>query len=523
MNYVLVTGGSISGIGKGITASSAGLLLKEAGRRVTAIKIDPYLNMHAGTMSPLEHGEVFVLDDGGECDLDLGNYERFLDVTLGSDHNMTTGKVMAHVLERERRGDYLGQTVQIVPHVTDAIQAWIERVAGGAGADTCIIELGGTAGDLESAPFIEALGQLRARVGAANFRNIHVVHVPIVGEQKTKPAQQSVALLRSLGLFPDVVVCRCSQPLLPTVRAKLARFCRLPEASVLDACDVESVWDVPEALARQGMCGLLGAAGDVEARPRWPRLAPGAAPRVTVAIVGKYVSLKDAYLSVTHALEHACWAVGATLDIAWIDAEEISDEGAACACLSKAHAIVVPGGFGVRGIEGMIRVVEYARLNAVPFLGICLGMQVAVIEFCRHVLGMAGANSTEFDARTPYPVVVRRPGGVLNVGKRTTCLRPGSHLDELYGPEAANVVRERHRHRYEVNLDMVPCIEALGLEFTGRDATGQHLHACELTGWPFFVGVQYHAEYTSRPWTPSPVFVGLLAAAVARVPILNAA
>jgi CTP synthase len=521
MRYVLVTGGGISGIGKGIAASSVGLLLKEAGHRVTAIKIDPYLNQNAGTLSPLEHGEVFVLDDGGEADLDLGNYERFLDVTLTRDHNLTTGKIMAHVFERERNGDYLGQTVQIVPHVTDAIQAWIERVADAADADTCIIELGGTAGDLEAAPFIEALTQLQARIGRDHFRILHVSHVPIVGEQKTKPTQQSVALLRSMGLCPDVVACRCAEPLLPAVRDKIARFCRLPTANVIDACDVASIWDVPAALARQGICGLLWGGGDAEVIGkvlRWPQRHAG--PRVRVAVVGKYITLTDAYLSLTHALEHAGWAVGAAVDIVWIDAEDID-----WAQLAGAHAIIVPGGFGTRGTAGMIRAVEYARRHSVPFLGICLGMQIAVIEFCRNVIKMKDATSTEFDAETPCPVVravaavgeaADVPGGMPCIGGRDTHFRPGSRLARLYG---ATCVRERHRHRYEVNAAMVPYLDAAGLLCVGRDVTAAHVHACELSGPAFFVAVQYHPEYTSRPWTPSPLFMGLLSAAGGCAPL----
>jgi len=546
MRYVVVTGGVLSGLGKGVTASSMGVLLKSAGLRVTSVKIDPYLNVDAGTMSPFEHGEVFVLDDGGEVDLDLGNYERFLDIALTRDNNITTGKVYAAVVERERRGDYLGKTVQVIPHITNEIQEWIERVAhvssdGDNGApDVCVIELGGTVGDIESAPFVEALRQFQFRVGRENICFVHVSLVPVmgpVGEQKTKPTQHTVKELRGLGIIPDILVCRSAKPLQDDTRAKLAAFCHVSEDAVVSAHDVSNIYRVPMMLEEQGVSGVLSGLFGFELpseRPLlddWKAMADrvdNPAEEVRIATVGKYTGLSDSYLSVIKALQHSSYAVGRKLVIDWIESTDLDDQtasadpeahAAAWELLSGADGVLVPGGFGIRGIEGKIKAAEYARKNNVPYLGVCLGLQVATIEFCRNVLGMEGANSTEFDEDTPHPAVVFMPeiskthmGGTMRLGtKPTPFLVDDCKMRRLYG--GADHVDERHRHRYEVNPDFIERIEEAGLKYVGKDETGQRCEIMELDGHPYFVGTQYHPEFKSRPGRPSPPFLGLLMAA----------
>jgi len=538
MKYILVTGGVISGLGKGVTVGSVGMLMKGCGYNVTCIKIDPYLNVDAGTISPMEHGEVFVLDDGGEADLDLGTYERFLDVTLTRDHNLTMGKLMASVLERERRGDYLGKTVQMVPHVTDAVHAWIERVshipvgAGEPGAgdcepNICIIELGGTVGDIESAPFVEALHQFQYRVGKDNMCVLHVSFVPVLGEQKTKPTQQSVAMLRSLGLAPNLLACRCEEPLAPAVRDKLALFCQVPRDHVIQLCNVSNIWRVPSMLVDQGVhaCLLRLLELDHTRAPTWHYdisqrwdAVTASAPNTTIAVVGKYTASLDAYLSITKALEHASIALGVNVHVLWVDAEalEAHDETAWWR-LRAAGGVLVPGGFGGRGIEGMVMAVHYARTNGIPFLGICLGMQIAVVEFCRNVAGMPAANSTEFDKDTPSPVVciiddgATHMGGTMHLGAHPTHLTQGSVVAGLYQKE---IIVERHRHRYEVNPDMVDIMKKEGMCFVGSDVDGKRVDVVELAAatHPFFVGVQFHPEFRSRPLNASPLFVGLVKA-----------
>ena len=523
-----------------------GVLLKSAGLRVTSVKIDPYLNVDAGTMSPFEHGEVFVLDDGGEVDLDLGNYERFLDVALTRDNNITTGKVYAAVVERERRGDYLGKTVQVIPHITNEIQEWIERVAhvssdGDNGApDVCVIELGGTVGDIESAPFVEALRQFQFRVGRENICFVHVSLVPVmgpVGEQKTKPTQHTVKELRGLGIIPDILVCRSAKPLQDDTRAKLAAFCHVSEDAVVSAHDVSNIYRVPMMLEEQGVSGVLSGLFGFELpseRPLlddWKAMADrvdNPAEEVHIATVGKYTGLSDSYLSVIKALQHSSYAVGRKLVIDWIESADLDDQtasadpeahAAAWELLNGADGVLVPGGFGIRGIEGKIKAAGYARENNVPYLGVCLGLQVATIEFCRNVLGMEGANSTEFDEDTPHPAVVFMPeiskthmGGTMRLGtKPTPFLVDDCKIRRLYG--GANHVDERHRHRYEVNPDFIEQIEEAGLKYVGKDETGQRCEIMELDGHPYFVGTQYHPEFKSRPGRPSPPFLGLLMAA----------
>ena len=537
MKYVVVSGGVLSGLGKGVTASSIGVLLKSAGLRVTSVKIDPYLNSDAGTMSPFEHGEVFVLDDGGEVDLDLGNYERFLDISLERDHNITTGKIYSKVIEAERRGDYLGKTVQVIPHITDAVQSWIEDVAKRPAdgseetPDACVIELGGTVGDIESAPFIEALRQFQFRVGRENIYFVHVSLVPVmgpVGEQKTKPTQHTVKELRGLGITPDVLVCRAETPLTDDTREKLAAFCHVSPNAVMGAHDVSNIYRVPLMLAEQGMCKVLDIDCNVtDLMVRWEKMADRAdssTEDVRIAMVGKYTGLSDSYLSVIKGLQHASLAVGRNLVIDWIEASELeTTNDPSWDLLRAADGILVPGGFGDRGIEGKILAANYARTNKVPYLGICLGLQVATIEFCRNVLGLEGSNSTEFDENTPHPAVVFMPeiskthlGGTMRLGSRPTIFQVDDcTMRRLYGGKER--IDERHRHRYEVNPDLINAIEKAGLVFVGKDETGQRCEIFELEGHPYYVGVQYHPEFKSRPDRPSPPFLGLLQAATGQL------
>ncbi len=549
MKYVIVTGGVLSGLGKGITASSIGVLMKSVGMKVTSIKIDPYLNSDAGTMSPFEHGEVFVLDDGGEADLDLGNYERFLDVSLTRDHNLTTGKVYSAVIERERRGDYLGKTVQVIPHITNEIQDWIERVSilptndSGDAPDACVIELGGTVGDIESSPFVEALRQFQFRVGRQNVCFVHVSLVPVmgpVGEQKTKPTQHTVKELRGLGITPDLIVCRSRDPLHDEVKEKLAAFCHVEPQAVISAHDVSNLYQIPISFERQGVRSMIAECIGVEESDRdeyleqWREMAnrvDSLEKEVKIAMVGKYTGLSDSYLSVIKALQHSAIAVNRKLIIDWIESTDLdssmldSDEdsyNSAWEKLKLADGILVPGGFGNRGVEGKIEAARYARENSIPYLGICLGLQIATIEFCRNVLKLEGANSEEFvedPAGLEHPAVVFMPeiskthmGGTMRLGaKITPFVVDDCKIKRLYG--GLDAVSERHRHRYEVNPDLIDRIEDAGLVYVGKDDTGQRCEIMELMGHPYFVGTQYHPEFKSRPGRPSPPFLGLLKAA----------
>lgn len=569
MKYIVVTGGVVSGLGKGITISSIGRLLKECGLKTTSIKIDPYLNVDAGTMSPFEHGEVFVLNDGGESDLDLGNYERFLSVSLTRDHNITTGKVYQAVLERERRGDYLGKTVQVVPHVTNEIQDWVQRVAplpvdsSGQSADVCLVEVGGTVGDIESMIFLEALRQFQFRVGRENIFFVHVSLVPVmgtVGEQKTKPTQHGVKELRSVGLSPDMIICRSSDKLEASTCHKIALFCHVRPENVLSVHDVSNVYHVPLILHEQRILNTLHShlrfprfAGqellpDLGAWSAMARSVDEFDVEVRIALVGKYCGLQDSYLSVLKALKHAAIAVRRRLNIIWIESTDLeplpegaangngaaadgSDDPAAkhakaWADLRSVHGIVVPGGFGVRGVEGKILTAKYAREQRVPYLGVCLGMQMLVVEYARSVLGWQGANSVEFDKDTPHPTVIFMPeidkttmGGTMRLGARKTVLHTPANGSEpslaslLYHGETD--IMERHRHRYEVNPEKVAAIESAGLNLVGRDETGERMEIAELprSVHPFYLGTQFHPEFKSRPLDPSPPFLGLLLAA----------
>ncbi|KAA8916803.1 hypothetical protein TRICI_001039 [Trichomonascus ciferrii] len=551
--------GVISGIGKGVIASSTGLLLKTLGLKVTSIKIDPYLNIDAGTMSPLEHGEVFTLDDGGEVDLDLGNYERYLSVTLTKDHNITTGKVYRRVIEKERKGDYLGKTVQVVPHLTNAIQGWIEEVArkpvdkDGETPDVCIVELGGTVGDIESAPFVEAIRQFKRRAGGSeNFALIHVSLVPVIhGEKKTKPTQSAVKTLRNEGLVPDIIACRCVEELGHSAIEKISMFCDVDISQVLGIHDVNSTYHVPIMLRDQGLVDLLtdkfkldkltSSQGRVDRGldlwDKWTTLTKSydnSFDPVNIAMVGKYTDLQDSYISVVKALEHSALYCKNKLNIVWIEATDLELEmkesntdkyDESWADLRKCDGILVPGGFGTRGVEGMILAANYARENDVPYLGICLGFQVGVIEFVRNVLGKQDATSAEFDEKCQTPAIVFMPeiskthlGGTMRLGSRPSYFQENtewSKLRQLYGsPDSVN---ERHRHRYEVNPDMVPEFESTDLHFIAKDETNQRMEILELKNHRYFVGTQYHPEYLSRVLDPSQPILGLVAASAKKL------
>ncbi|VEU20499.1 DEKNAAC101366 [Brettanomyces naardenensis] len=555
MKYVCVSGGVISGIGKGVLASSTGMLLKTLGLRVTSIKIDPYLNIDAGTMSPLEHGECYVLDDGGEVDLDLGNYERYLGISLSRQNNITTGKIYSTVIERERKGDYLGKTVQVVPHITDTIQNWIERVAkipvdkSGIEPDVCIIELGGTVGDIESAPFVEALRQFQFRVGRENFALIHVSLVPVInGEQKTKPTQAAIRELRGLGLYPDMIACRCQAKLDKHTIEKISMFCHVGPEQVLAVHNVSSTYHVPLLLKQEKILDFLNQRLQLSAMnvppemitkgdkllEDWTHLTcqeDRAFDKVKIAIVGKYTNLHDSYLSVIKSLEHSAMRCSRKLHIVWVESTDLEPAAEmknkanfhkAWQAVCTADGILVPGGFGNRGTEGMIAATKWARENNIPYLGVCLGLQIAVIEFARNVLGKPKATSTEFneDADEADSAIVYMPeidkekmGGTMRLGSRKTVFQPGSDssiIRRLYGdPESIN---ERHRHRYEVNPELANQFEEKGLKFVGRDEAGERMEIFELEDHPFFVGTQFHPEYLSKVLDPSRPFLGLVAA-----------
>ncbi|RWS15112.1 CTP synthase 1-like isoform X1 [Dinothrombium tinctorium] len=553
MKYILVTGGVISGIGKGVIASSIGALLKGCNLNVTAIKIDPYINIDAGTFSPYEHGEVFVLNDGGEVDLDLGNYERFLNVTLHADNNITTGKIYQQVIEKERRGDYLGKTVQVVPHITNAIQDWVERVAylpveeseegESIVPQVCIVELGGTIGDIEGMPFVEAFRQFQFRVKKENFCCVHVSLVPqpkSTGEHKTKPTQASVRELRGLGLAPDMIVVRSEQPVSHTVKDKISMFCHVSSEQVICIHDVRSIYHVPVAMYEQGVVENLAKTLSLNipnSVPNkmvsfWSDLAlrfDNLSQEVTISLVGKYTRLEDSYASVEKSLKHSSLAVNRKLKLRYIEAIDLEHSTQesnpvkyyeAWKTLCESDGVLVPGGFGVRGAEGKIAAIHWARTMKKPFLGICLGLQCAVIEFARNELKWNDAISTEFDLQqnTSKPVVIDMPehnptnkGGTMRLGKRKTIFKTSeSILRKLYGNK--EIIEERHRHRYEVNPSFVKDLEEKGMKFVGHDDSGQRMEIIELKDHPYFVAVQYHPEYTSRPLKPSPPYLGLILA-----------
>ena len=528
--HIFVTGGVASSLGKGLTASSLGRLLKSRGLRVTMQKLDPYINLDPGTMNPFQHGEVFVTDDGGESDLDLGHYERFVDVSLHRDSNSTTGSIYQTVLAKERRGDYLGNTVQVIPHITNEIKERIRRLATDE-VDVVITEIGGTVGDIEILPFLEAIRQFRKDVGRENVFYVHVTLVPWIGpsgEQKTKPTQHSVTELRSRGIQPDAIVCRSDRPIPTRLKEKISKLCDVPEEGIVSAIDTHNIYEIPLVLHDEGLdayvCRVLGVdhEADLEDWRRLVRRVEDATTEVRIGLVGKYINLPDAYLSVVEALKHGGFEHGAKVVVDWIaseDAEGLLAEGR----LQELDGIVVPGGFGVRGVEGKIASVTYAREHKVPFLGLCLGMQCAVIEFARNVCGLPGANSSEFDHATPHPVIdlmddqreVVDKGGTMRLGNYPAKLVPGSLVREAYGRE---VIYERHRHRYEFNPRYRRRLEEAGLWASGTSPDDRLVEFVELdrATHPFFVATQAHPEFKSRPNRPHPLFAGLVRAALAR-------
>ncbi|MGC2175424.1 MAG: CTP synthase [Acidimicrobiales bacterium] len=526
--YVFVTGGVSSSLGKGLTASSLGRLLKSRGLKVTMCKLDPYLNVDPGTMNPGEHGEVFVTDDGGETDLDLGHYERFIDESLSKISNTTTGSIYSNVIAKERRGDYLGKTVQVIPHVTDEIKERIRR-QGSLGADVVIVEIGGTVGDIEIVPFIESIRQFRRDAGRDNVCYVHLTLVPYLapsGEQKTKPTQHSVTELRSRGIQPDIIVCRSDQPISDSLKRKISLLCDVPVNAVISAVDEASIYDIPITLHHEGLdtmvCNTLGI--DLDEHPidlaPWEsvvRRVHNTTRTLKVGIIGKYVTMPDAYLSVVESIRHAGFAIGARTAIEWLEAERVPSELDADR-LGQLDAIIVPGGFGERGIEGMIATARIARENDIPYLGICLGMQIQVIEFARHVLGLSDAQSTEFSHSSSAPVIsllaeqmdVTDLGGTMRLGAWPAMLDEDSQVAELYG---ATVVSERHRHRYEFNARYRDQFEAGGMRCSGNSPDGRLVEFVELPGHSYFVGTQAHPEFKSRPDRPHPLFLGLIKAA----------
>jgi CTP synthase len=531
--YIFVTGGVASALGKGITSASIGRLLLARGLRVTCLKFDPYVNVDAGTMNPHQHGEVFVTDDGAETDMDLGHYERFIDADLTRDNNITTGKIYGTVIARERRGEYLGGTVQVIPHITNEIKEEIRRVGTSADADVVIVEVGGTVGDIEGLPFLEAIRQFRHNVGAGNVMYVHVSLVPYLagaGELKTKPTQHSVKELRSIGLQPDVIVCRTQQPLTRAVKEKIALFCDVTPEAVIQALDAATIYEVPLILEREGLGQLVVERLGLPAVP--PDLAEWAeivdrltqpTSAVRIALVGKYMGVADSYVSIVEALRHGGIPYRAEVQIGKIDAEELEPltDAEVAGRLGGYDGILVCPGFGARGVEGKVKAIRYAREQRVPFLGICYGMQWAVVEFARHVCGLTGANTTEVDPDTPHPVIDLLPeqqgvvekGGTMRLGAYPCRLEPGSLAGTAYG---VHEVGERHRHRYEVNNDYLDILTRAGLRVTGVYPAKNLVEIVELPAHPWFVGTQFHAEYRSRPNRPHPLYREFVGAALAR-------
>ena len=532
--FIFITGGVVSSLGKGIASASLASILESRGLNLTLLKLDPYINVDPGTMSPFQHGEVFVTNDGAETDLDLGHYERFVRIQMGKKNNFTAGRVYENVIERERRGDYLGATVQIIPHITDEIKRLAK--AGAEGADVALVEIGGTAGDIESLPFLEAIRQMGLELGRENTLFIHLTLLPyikVAGELKTKPTQHSVKELRGIGIQPDILICRSEYPLPDAERKKIALFTNVPENAVFTSLDVDTIYKVPQSLHEQGLDDIvvskLGLACKATDLSEWDNvISKLERPNhsVDVAMVGKYMDLTESYKSLSEALIHAGLNTQTKVNIHYFDSEEIEISGSEC--LSEMSAILVPGGFGLRGIEGKIEAVRYARENNVPYLGICLGMQVAVIEFARHLAGMSNANSTEFDVETPYPVIglitewqdedgsmqtrddKSNLGGTMRLGGQECALVKGSKAREIYGED---MITERHRHRYEVNNKLIGVIEKAGLSISGRSQDGSLVEMVEIADHPWFVACQFHPEFTSTPRDGHPLFESFVNAA----------
>lgn len=530
VKYVFVTGGVVSGLGKGITAASLGRLLKARGYKVTMQKFDPYINIDPGTMNPIQHGEVFVTDDGTETDLDLGHYERFIDESLNKNSNVTTGKIYWSVLQKERRGDYGGGTVQVIPHITNEIKSRFYRDYTDDSTRIAIIEIGGTVGDIESQPFLESIRQFQHEVGRENAILIHVTLIPYLKasqEMKTKPTQASVKQLQGMGIWPDIIVCRSEYPLDQGIKDKIALFCNVPSSHVLQNLDVEHLYEAPLAMEKENLANVACKCLHLECPE--PDLTDWTAmvedlrhptSDVTVALVGKYTALHDAYISVVEALKHGGITNHATVHIKWIDSETVTKENAVT-LLGDVQGILVPGGFGDRGIDGMIYAIEYARCNNIPYLGLCLGMQLAIVEYARNVVGLHGAHSIELDPNTKYPVIALMPdqngvediGGTLRLGSCPCVLADDSKAYALYGEK---MIHERHRHRYEVNNDFRAPLTAHGMKISGLSPDGRIVEMIELPSHPFFIATQAHPELKSRPNRPHPLFRGFVEAALAR-------
>ena len=530
VKYVFVTGGVVSGLGKGITAASLGRLLKARGYKVTMQKFDPYINIDPGTMNPIQHGEVFVTDDGAETDLDLGHYERFIDESLNKNSNVTTGKIYWSVLQKERRGDYGGGTVQVIPHITNEIKSRFYRNYTTDETQIAIIEVGGTVGDIESQPFLEAIRQFQHDIGHENAILIHVTLIPYLkasGEMKTKPTQASVKELQGMGIWPDIIVCRSEHPLDKGIKDKIALFCNVPSSHVLQNLDVDYLYEAPLAMEKEHLaqvaCECLELPCPEPDLTDWKAMVEALRSpvhEITIALVGKYISLHDAYISVVEALKHGGIASHATVNIRWINSEDVTAENAD-SLLSDVDGILVPGGFGDRGIEGKIEAIRYAREHQIPFLGLCLGMQLAIVEYARHVAGLEDAHSIELNPQTPYPVIALLPdqngvediGGTLRLGAYPCILDKTTKAYELYGSEE---IHERHRHRYEVNNDFRRILVDKGMTLSGLSPDGRIVEMIELKDHPFFIGTQAHPELKSRPNRPHPLFRGFVEAALHR-------
>ncbi|HHY37466.1 MAG TPA: CTP synthase [Clostridia bacterium] len=529
--YIFVTGGVVSSLGKGITAASIGRLLKSRGLSVSVLKLDPYINVDPGTMSPLQHGEVFVTDDGAETDLDLGHYERFIDVSLGQINNVTAGKIYDSVINKERKGEFLGGTVQVIPHITNEIKERIRQVAEKSGADVVISEIGGTVGDIESLPFLEAIRQFKSDVGREDVMYVHVTLVPYIraaGELKTKPTQHSVKELRSIGIQPDVIVCRSERPLSKEMRDKIALFCDIDEKAVIENIDCDSIYEVPLLLEKQSLGDICVERLELKAgKPdlsEWELIVhriQNPKKNVRIALVGKYTNLHDAYLSIAEALCHGGIANEASVEVEWVHSERLEGESReeTLARLRQCDGILVPGGFGSRGIEGKLQAIRLAREKRIPFFGICLGLQCAVVEFSRNVLGLEGANSTEFDPDTPHPVIDFMPeqkaiemmGGTMRLGVYPCALAEGTAARRIYGEKE---VMERHRHRFEINNEYRSRLEKAGLISSGVWQKGDLVEIMELVDHPWFIGTQFHPEFKSRPNRPHPLFKDFVRAAI---------
>jgi CTP synthase len=527
--YIFVTGGVVSSLGKGVATASIGFLLKSFGLKATLLKIDPYINVDPGTMNPYQHGEVFVTADGAECDLDLGHYERFLNETLSRENNITTGQIYFDVISRERKGEYLGKTVQVVPHITDEIKSRIMQVATNSKVDIIVTEIGGTVGDIEGQPFLEAIRQMRLDLGRENTLYIHLTLVPFIKatrEFKTKPTQHSVRGLLSMGIQPDILLCRTDSYLSDDERKKISLFCNVPINSVVDAVDVECIYEIPLILHQQKLdhlimnhLGIDRKEADFSEWSLYVQRAKSPNKTVEIAICGKYVELRDAYKSIIEALNHAAAANDARVKLKWIDTDRIEDEIALSNTLSNIDGILIPGGFGMRGIEGKIKVVKYAREMRKPYFGICLGMQCMVIEYARNICALKGANSTEFADDTPNPVIDLLPeqkkikdlGGTMRLGNWPCHIEPKTLAHRIY---KKNLIEERHRHRYEVNPKYIKALAEKGLIFSGHSQDNKLMEIAEIAHHPFFIGVQFHPEFTSRPLAPNPLFYHFIEASL---------